>query len=85
MAVRQVFIGLAAFLALTSIAAEPAAPQEPAGEILLENEFIRAKIAAKGGNLVGFEDRVRSVNHALSSGAWDVRGARLHGIPRPGL
>ena len=70
MAVRQVFIGLAAFLALTSIAAEPAAPQEPAGELLLENEFIRAKIAAKGGNLVGFEDRVRSVNHARSSGAW---------------
>ena len=68
--IRQLITGSVVMLALAVIALEPSVRQDKAGDFILENRFIRAKIAAKGGKVVLFEDKVRAVNHALASGDW---------------
>ena len=62
--------GLAVISALAGVALEPAARQDKEGNYILENRFIRAKISPQGGRIVGFEDKIRAVNHTFSSGPW---------------
>ena len=71
--IRQLLAGSVVFLALAGIALEPSVRQDN-GDLILENRFIRAKIAAKGGKVVLFEDKIRAVNHALASGDWGGLG-----------
>ncbi len=70
MTIRQLMTGLAVISALEGIALEPAARQDKDGNYILENRFIRAKIAPQGGRIVWFEDKIRAVNHTFASGSW---------------
>lgn len=70
MTIRQLMTGLAVISALGGIALEPTARQDKDGNYIVENRFIRAKIAPQGGWIVLFEDKIRAVNHTFSSGSW---------------
>ena len=67
---KLIVSGLSLFAVLLCNALELNVQKDKTGNFVLENQFIRAAISAKGGKIVIFEDKIRQMNYALSTGSW---------------
>ena len=67
---KLIVTGLSLFAVLLCNALELNVQKDKTGNFVLENQFIRAAISAKGGKIVIFEDKIRQMNYALSTGSW---------------
>ena len=66
---KTIVTGLTLLAVLLCNALELKVQKDKTGNFILENQFIRAAVSAKGGKIVIFEDKIRQTNHALSNPA----------------
>ncbi len=64
--VKSCLIAVVMSVFLSNAFTDTSARKEKNGNVVLENEFIKAVISPAGGNIIVFSDKVKDINHAFT-------------------
>ena len=63
---QSLTVAVALGVSLSGVFADTSAQKDKTGNIVLENEFIKAVISPAGGKIIVFEDKVKAINFAFT-------------------